>query len=117
MTFSALHGYRHHDSNLDPHFQDLGHDNPLNAESRELYLLDCDGAEFSRRLEQYMKQMASAFYEQEPSSFMKPTLILAAELSVQKEVWNPTPYPMANCYDENSLTDMFLTGCPTSTGP
>ncbi|KAK2761572.1 hypothetical protein FQN54_001400 [Arachnomyces sp. PD_36] len=85
MTFSAVHGYRQHDANIDPHFQDLSHDNPLNTDPRELYLLDCDGAEFSRKLEQYMKQMAPVFYEHEPSSFMKPTLILAAELSVSKE--------------------------------
>lgn len=86
ITFSALHGYRKHDSNLDPHFHGLGPDGSLNTDPRELYLLDCDGAEFSRKLEQYMKQMAPVFYEHEPSSFMKPTLTLAAELSAQKEV-------------------------------
>jgi hypothetical protein len=88
ITFNALHGYRQPDSNLDPHFQDLSHDASLNTEPRELYLLDCDGPEFARKLEQYAKQMAPVFYEHEPSSFMKPTLILAAELSQQKEVRN-----------------------------
>lgn len=86
MMFSALRGYRKHDANLDPHFQDLDPDSSFNSDSRELYLLDCDGAEFSRKLEQYMKQMAPLFYGHEPSSFMKPTLTLAAELSQQKEV-------------------------------
>ena len=86
MTFSGLHGYRPDPSTLDPHFQDLGPDSQLHTGSQELYLLDSDIDDFTGKLEQYMKQMAHVFYDHEPSGFMKPTLILAAELGLKKQV-------------------------------
>ncbi|KAI9722358.1 MAG: hypothetical protein M1812_001830 [Candelaria pacifica] len=79
ITFSALEGQR-------PSTESLGENGQLSLEdeSRDLNLLDSDVDDLPGKLEQYMKKLAATFYDREPSSFMRPTLSLARELSVQK---------------------------------
>ena len=61
----------------------------MGNEDIELRLLDGDSDDLPAKLDSYMKRMAPTFYAQEPSEFMNPTLSLASELSVQKQV-NPS---------------------------
>lgn len=83
ITFSALEG---HKGLPDPGFGDLDHFHDTRSERLDLRLLDGDSDDLPGKLESYMKKMAPTFYAQEPSQFMNPTLSLASELSVQKQV-------------------------------
>lgn len=85
MTFSGLQGHRSSVSALDPQLQALG-DDQFSGPSQEVYLLDADSDDIPNKLEMYIKKNASYFYERETSPFMKPTLLLAAELSQGKKV-------------------------------
>ncbi|KAJ5926632.1 hypothetical protein N7516_008405 [Penicillium verrucosum] len=84
MTFSGLQGHRTSVSALDPQLQALG-DDQFSGPSQEVYLLDADSDDIPAKLEMYIKKNASYFYERETSPFMKPTLLLAAELSQGKK--------------------------------
>ena len=85
MTFSGLQGHRSSVSALDPQLQALG-DDQFSGPSQEVYLLDAESDDIPNKLEMYIKKNASYFYERETSPFMKPTLLLAAELSQGKKV-------------------------------
>jgi hypothetical protein len=85
MTFSGLQGHRTSVSALDPQLQALG-DDQFAGPSQEVYLLDADSDDIPSKLEMYIKKNASYFYERETSPFMKPTLLLAAELNQGKKV-------------------------------
>ncbi|KAI9840015.1 MAG: hypothetical protein M1819_000207 [Sarea resinae] len=87
VTFSALAGreYEGVKSEETPEPQNL--------------LLDWETDDLPGKLEQYLKKMAPTFYERECSTFMKPTLHLASELSIQRsdallprvlELWTAT---------------------------
>ncbi|KAH0536151.1 hypothetical protein FGG08_006955 [Glutinoglossum americanum] len=78
VTFLALEGRKPLD---DPGFN---HDKPDNVK-QELVVLDSESEDLPAKLEQYLKKMSQTFYERELSSFMKPTLRIAAELSNQKK--------------------------------
>ncbi|CAL5871053.1 uncharacterized protein PFLUO_LOCUS5297 [Penicillium psychrofluorescens] len=84
VTFSGLQGHHASVSALDPQLQGLGDDHFSNP-SQEVYLLDSDADDIPGKLELYIKKTAPFFYEREASHFMKPTLILASELSQQKK--------------------------------
>lgn len=86
VTFSGLQGHKPPVSTLDPQLQGLGEDGHFHAPPQELYLLDGDADDLPGKLEMYVKKMGPYFYERETSTFMKPTLNLAAELSQQKKV-------------------------------
>ncbi len=83
VTFSALEGRK-------PSTESQGENGQANMEleydSRELNLLDGDVDDLPGKLEQYMKKMAAIFYDREPSPFVRATLSLAKELSVEKKV-------------------------------
>ncbi|KAJ5135807.1 uncharacterized protein N7515_005085 [Penicillium bovifimosum] len=83
MTFAGLQGHRASVSALDPQLQALG-DDQFSGPSQEVYLLDADSDDIPSKLEQYIKKNASYFYERETSTFMKPTLLLAAEINQEK---------------------------------
>jgi hypothetical protein len=85
MTFSGLQGHRASVSALDPQLQGLG-DDQFSSPAQEVYLLDADADDIPSKLELYIKKNAHLFYERETSSFMKPTLMLAAEINQQKKV-------------------------------
>jgi hypothetical protein len=85
MTFTGLQGHRASVSALDPQLQALG-DDQFSGPSQEVYLLDADADDIPSKLEQYIKKNASYFYERETSTFMKPTLLLAAEINQEKKV-------------------------------
>lgn len=97
MTFSGLQGHRTSVSALDPQLQALG-DDQFSGPSQEVYLLDADSDDIPAKLEMYIKKNASYFYERETSPFMKPTLLLAAELSQGKKVCCVT-FNMETCID------------------
>lgn len=97
MTFSGLQGHRTSVSALDPQLQALG-DDQFSGPSQEVYLLDADSDDIPAKLEMYIKKNASYFYERETSPFMKPTLLLAAELSQGKKVCCVT-FNMETCFD------------------
>ncbi|KAI9786506.1 MAG: hypothetical protein M1835_003048 [Candelina submexicana] len=80
ITFNALEGRR---SSTDSQGE-IGQMN-LEDESQNLNLLDSDVDDLPGKLEQYMKKLAATFYDREPSSFMRHTLSLVKELSVQKK--------------------------------
>lgn len=88
VTFSGLHGHRASVSTLDPQLQGLG-DDQFSGPPQDVYLLDSDSDDIPGKLEMYIKKTASFFYERETSAFMKPTLMLASELSQQKKVSYP----------------------------
>lgn len=83
ITFSALEG---HKGLADHSFGGLDNVNSTQSEEVGLQLLDGDSDDLPGKLESYMKKMAPTFYAQEPSQFMNPTLSLASELSVKKQV-------------------------------
>lgn len=85
MTFSGLQGHRASVSALDPQLQALG-DDQFSGPPQEVYLLDAESDDIPSKLEVYIKKNASYFYERETSSFMKPTLLLAAEINQEKKV-------------------------------
>ncbi|KAA8652075.1 hypothetical protein EYZ11_005554 [Aspergillus tanneri] len=85
VTFSALQGHKPSASTLDPQLQGLGDDSQFQGPLSELYLLDSDSDDLPGKLEMYIKKTAAFFYEREASDFMRPTLMLAAELSQQKK--------------------------------
>ncbi|KAI9928802.1 hypothetical protein ASPWEDRAFT_168775 [Aspergillus wentii DTO 134E9] len=85
VTFSGLQGHKPSVSTLDPQLQGLGEDPQFQGPLHELYLLDSDADDLPGKLEMYIKKTAPFFYERETSEFMKPTLMLAAELSQQKK--------------------------------
>ncbi|KAL2221238.1 hypothetical protein M432DRAFT_651836 [Thermoascus aurantiacus ATCC 26904] len=85
VTFSGLQGHKPPVSTLDPQLQGLGEDGHFHAPPQELYLLDGDADDLPGKLEMYIKKMVPFFIEREPSSFMKPTLSIAAELSQLKK--------------------------------
>ncbi|KAH0551082.1 hypothetical protein GP486_007570 [Trichoglossum hirsutum] len=78
VTFLALEGRKPLD---DPGFD---RDKPDNTK-QELVVLDSESEDLPAKLEQYLKKMSQTFYERELSSFMKPTLRIATELSAQKK--------------------------------
>ncbi|KAJ5767085.1 uncharacterized protein N7511_004701 [Penicillium nucicola] len=84
MTFSGLQGHRASVSALDPQLQGLG-DDQFSSPTQEVYLLDADADDIPSKLELYIKKNAHLFYERETSPFMKPTLMLAAEINQQKK--------------------------------
>lgn len=83
ITFSALEG---HKGLADHAFGGLDDFRSMRSEVIDLRLLDGDSDDLPGKLESYMKQMAPTFYAQEPSQFMNPTLSLALELSVKRQV-------------------------------
>lgn len=83
ITFSALEG---HKGLADHAFGGLDDFSSTQSEEVDLRLLDGDSDDLPGKLESYMKEMAPTFYAQEPSQFMNPTLSLASELSVKKQV-------------------------------
>ncbi|RAL11446.1 uncharacterized protein BO97DRAFT_470928 [Aspergillus homomorphus CBS 101889] len=85
VTFSALHGHKSSASTLDPQLQGLGDETQFQGPLSELYLLDSDADDLPGKIEMYIKKTAPYFYERETSEFMRPTLMLAAELSQQKK--------------------------------
>lgn len=89
VTFSGLQGHKPPSSTLDPQLQGLGDDTQFQGPLSELYLLDSDADDLPGNLETYIKKTAPFFYERETSEFMRPTLLLAAELSTQKKVNRP----------------------------
>lgn len=86
VTFSALQGHKPSVSALDPQLQGLGEDPQFQGPLQEVYLLDSETDDLAGKLELYIKKAAPFFYERELSDFMKPTLMLAAELGEQKKV-------------------------------
>ncbi|KAI9828243.1 MAG: hypothetical protein M1826_006069 [Phylliscum demangeonii] len=58
---------------------------PLEDGSQEVLLLDPDSDELPGKLESYTQRMAEIFIDRETSSFMKPTLKYALELSHQSK--------------------------------
>lgn len=85
VTFSGLQGHKASVSTLDPQLQGLG-DEQFQGPLQEVYLLDSDADDLSGKLEMYIKKAAPFFYDREVSEVMKPTLMLAAELSEEKKV-------------------------------
>ncbi|PWY83143.1 hypothetical protein BO94DRAFT_536624 [Aspergillus sclerotioniger CBS 115572] len=85
VTFSGLQGHKASASTLDPQLQALGDDAQFQGPLHELYLLDSDADDLPGKIEMYIKKTAPFFYERETSDFMRPTLMLAAELSQQKK--------------------------------
>lgn len=85
VTFSGLQGHKPSASTLDPQLQGLGDDTQFQGTMQELYLLDSDTEDLPGKLEMYFKKTAPLFYERETSDFMRPTLLLASELSQQKK--------------------------------
>ncbi|KAB8069081.1 hypothetical protein BDV29DRAFT_58408 [Aspergillus leporis] len=85
VTFSALQGHKPSTSTLDPQLQGLGDDTQFQGPLHELYLLDSDADDLPGKLEMYIKKTAQFFYEREASEVMRPTLLLASELSQQKK--------------------------------
>lgn len=86
VTFSGLQGHKAPASTLDPQLQALGDETQFQGPLHELYLLDSDADDLPGKIEMYIKKTAPFFYEREASDFMRPTLLLAAELSQQKKV-------------------------------
>lgn len=86
VTFNALIGHKPAISSIDPQLQALVEDGQFQGPTQELYLLDNDGDDLPGKLELYIKRMATNFYEQEPSPFMRPTLMLASEMCQSKKV-------------------------------
>ncbi|BCR86836.1 uncharacterized protein ACHE_30823S [Aspergillus chevalieri] len=84
VTFSGLQGHKPSVSALDPQLQGLGEDQ-FQGPLHELHLLDSDADDLPGKLEMYIKKTAPFFYEREASDFMKPTLLLASELSQVKK--------------------------------
>ncbi|BCR97434.1 uncharacterized protein AKAW2_30753S [Aspergillus luchuensis] len=85
VTFSGLQGHKAPASTLDPQLQALGDETQFQGPLHELYLLDSDADDLPGKIEMYIKKTAPFFYEREASDFMRPTLLLAAELSQQKK--------------------------------
>ncbi|RHZ65558.1 hypothetical protein CDV55_104265 [Aspergillus turcosus] len=85
ITFSALQGHKPSMSTLDPQLQGLGDDPQFQGPLHELYLLDSDADDLPGKIEMYIKKTAPYFYERETSEIIKPTLMLASELSQQKK--------------------------------
>lgn len=86
MTFTCLQGHKPGVTALDPQLQGLGEDSQFQGPLHELYVLDDDADDLTKKVELYIKKTAPFFYERELSEFMKPTLIQAAELSqINKE--------------------------------
>ena len=86
VTFSGLHGHKASVSALDPQLQGLGDDPQFQGPLQEIFLLDSDSDDLSGKLEMYIKKAAPPFYEREYSEVMKSTLMLASELSAEKQV-------------------------------
>lgn len=86
VTFSGLHGHKASVSALDPQLQGLGDDPQFQGPLQEIFLLDSDSDDLSGKLEMYIKKAAPSFYEREYSEVMKSTLMLASELSAEKQV-------------------------------
>ena len=86
VTFSGIQGHKPSVSALDPQLQGLGEDPQFQGSIHDLYLLDSDADDLPGKLEMYIKKTAPFFFEREASDFMKPTLLLAAELSQTKKV-------------------------------
>lgn len=86
VTFSALVGHKPTVTALDPQLQELAEDGQFQTATQEVYVLDGDVDDLPGKLEMYIKKMASVFYDRERSDFIKPTLGIAAELSLQKSV-------------------------------
>ncbi|PLB43898.1 hypothetical protein P170DRAFT_430904 [Aspergillus steynii IBT 23096] len=85
VTFSTLQAHKPSASTLDPQLQGLGDDSQFQGPLSELFLLDSDADDLPGKIEMYIKKTASSFYERESSEFMRPTLMLASELSQQKK--------------------------------
>jgi hypothetical protein len=84
VTFNALEGIK--DAEI-----------PQNGGTEPLLALDQETEDLPAKLEAYMLEMAPTFYENEMSTFMKPTLQIASELAATKkdallgrvlELWN-----------------------------
>ncbi|KAJ5091855.1 hypothetical protein NUU61_006725 [Penicillium alfredii] len=84
LTFSGLQGHRASVSALDPQLQSLG-DDQFSGPSQEIYLLDSDADDLPGKMDMYIKKIAPFFFERETSAFMKPTLLLASEISQAKK--------------------------------
>ena len=56
------------------------------AAGADVWMLDTDAEDLPGLLEAYVCKMEQTFFDQEPSAFMRSTLALALELSVQKKV-------------------------------
>ncbi|KAJ5946500.1 hypothetical protein N7454_003339 [Penicillium verhagenii] len=84
VTISGLQGHHNSVSALDPALSGLG-DDQFTGPSHEVYLLDSDADDIPSKLEMYIKKTAPFFFERETSTFMKPTLLLAAELGQSKK--------------------------------
>lgn len=86
VTFSGLQGHKPSVTALDPQLHGLGEDPQFQGPLHEMHLLDSDADDLPGKLEMYIKKTAPFFFEREASDFMKPTLLLAAELSQMKKV-------------------------------
>lgn len=86
IAFSGLHGQKHPISALDPQLQALAEETHFEEASHDIYMLDNDTDDLPGKLDVYMKRAASLFFEREISEIMRPTLLLADELSKQKKV-------------------------------
>jgi hypothetical protein len=110
VTFLALEGRKPLD---DPGFN---HDKP-DSTKQELVVLDSESEDLPAKLEQYLKKMSQTFYERELSSFMKPTLRIAAELSNQKKVQRKRfPASMSSlhvCSQQTALCIKVSCSCPS----
>jgi hypothetical protein len=84
ITINGLRGHHNSVSALDPALQGLG-DDQFPGPSHEIYLLDSDSDDIPSKLELYIKKTAPFFFERETSTFMKPTLLLSAELGQSKK--------------------------------
>ncbi|KAF2145816.1 uncharacterized protein K452DRAFT_295379 [Aplosporella prunicola CBS 121167] len=77
-TFTTLKGFRGVHAPIDPAIIDA----TMHVESiQDVEIIDSDIDDIGGKLELYMKRIASTFFENETSPFMKPTLLMAQRLS------------------------------------
>ncbi|PGH14171.1 hypothetical protein AJ80_06040 [Polytolypa hystricis UAMH7299] len=80
LTFGVLHGQKHLAPSLDQQLI-ATNDGEFGVPMQEVHLLDGDAEELATKLEVYMKQMASYFFDSEQSDFVRATVKIAWELS------------------------------------
>lgn len=78
ITFGVLMGQKATVQSIDP--QSSNPEPELGLQMQTQHLLDGDTEELSKKLEDYLKLMATQFFEEEPSHFMRATVRLAWEL-------------------------------------
>ncbi|KAL4905882.1 hypothetical protein BDW74DRAFT_13999 [Aspergillus multicolor] len=85
VTLAGQQGHKTSTSTLDPQLQGLGDDPQFQGPLQEVYLLDSDMEDIPGKVELYIKKTGSMFYEREASDIIRPTLMLASELAIQKK--------------------------------